>query len=94
MTDENRAKIREALTWMDHFAKRQCDGTIEHVANEALDALVLLDAEDTPSVPIFEEAADRAIKFEKQFTKNLDPVISDAYFAELRAAIIGKGGMT
>ena len=43
MTDENRAKIREALTWMDHFAKRQCDGTIEHVANEALDALALLD---------------------------------------------------
>jgi len=35
MTDENRAKIREALTWM---------------ANEALDALALLDAEDTPSV--------------------------------------------
>ena len=30
MTDENRAKIREALTWM---------------ANEALDALALLDAE-------------------------------------------------
>ena len=64
MTDENRAKIREALTWMDHFAKRQCDGTIEHVANEALDALAILDAEDTPSVPISEEAADRAIKFD------------------------------
>ena len=30
MTDENRAKIREALTWM---------------ANEALDALALLDAD-------------------------------------------------
>jgi len=37
MTDENRVKIREALTWM---------------ANEALDALALLDAEDTPSVPM------------------------------------------
>jgi len=52
MSDEALATIRDALTWMDHFAKRHCDGTIENVANEALDALALLDAEDTPSVPM------------------------------------------
>ena len=50
--DEALATIRDALTWMDHFAKRHCDGTIENVANEALDALALLGAEDTPSVPM------------------------------------------
>ena len=52
MSDEALATIRDALTWMDHFAKRHRDGTIENAANEALDALALLDAEDTPSVPM------------------------------------------
>jgi len=87
MTDEARAEIRKHIQVAMHFGTSDSRVWLNKV-------LALIDAEDTPSVPIYEEAADRAIKFEKQFTKNLDPVISDAYFAELRAAIIGKGGMT
>ena len=52
MSDEALATIRDALTWMDHFAKRHCDGTIENAANEALDALALLDADVKLSVPM------------------------------------------
>jgi hypothetical protein len=58
--DEAIKTIREALTWMDHFAKRHCDGTIENIANEALIALDQLAA----------EPREDALKFARSLGKN------------------------
>jgi len=72
--------IREVLTWMDHFAKRHIDRTIENVANNALAAI------DRLSAPPSESARDMLRELD-----DFRPKIGDLYREDDdRAAIVDR----